>query len=221
MLIKYALRDARVLWRNRSDIANPLLFFVVALSFFPLGVSPDAKVLGPIASGLVWVVALLSTQISLDSLFKADYDDGCLEQMLYAPVPLSLVIFIRVIVYWLFMGLPLCLISPVLALMLSMPTELIPILVLTLFLGTIFLCFVGAIGAALTVSLRRGGVLVSLISMPLCVPPLIFGANAVHQASQGMDVTGVVLILFALSLLALIFAPLVIASALRMSLENG
>ncbi len=220
-MLNYFKRDISLVWRNRSDLATPLLFFVVALSFFPLGVSPDPSVLGTISSGLIWVVALLATQISLDSLFRPDYEDGTLEQIFFSDMPLSVVAFIRVFVYWLLMGLPLCLLSPILAVMLSMDAQIIGLLVLTLVCGTVYLCFVGAIGAALTVSLRRGGVLISLISMPLCVPPLIFGANALNQYSQGLDVTPVLLILFGLMILSMTFAPLVIAGALKMSLENG
>lgn len=218
MLVK---RDFTLYWRNKSDVSNALIFFVVAVSFFPLGVSPEASVLGPISIGLIWIVALLSVQLGLDSLFRDDYEDGSLEQLALSETPLSLIVLVRLLVYWCCIGLPLSLVSPLLGFMLSMPAEAAGTLVLSITLGTLYLTAVGAVGAALTVSLKRGGMLLSLIVMPLYTPILIFGSSSVSFAAEGLDAEGLLLVVFGLTVLSLSLAPLAISASLRMSLENG
>jgi heme exporter protein B len=216
-----AKRDFTLYWRNKSDVSNALIFFVVAVSFFPLGVSPEASVLGPISIGLIWIVALLSVQLGLDSLFRDDYEDGSLEQLALSETPLSLIVLVRLLVYWCCIGLPLSLVSPLLGFMLSMPAEAAGTLVLSITLGTLYLTAVGAVGAALTVSLKRGGMLLSLIVMPLYTPILIFGSSSVSFAAEGLDAEGLLLVVFGLTVLSLSLAPLAISASLRMSLENG
>ena len=216
-----AKRDFTLLWRNKSDVSNALIFFVVAISFFPLGVSPEARILGPIAVGLIWIVALLSVQLGLDSLFREDYDDGSLEQLSLSETPLSLIVLVRILVYWCCVGLPLSLLSPLLAVMLSMPSAGFSSLVLSIAMGTLYLTAIGAVGAALTVSLKRGGMLLSLIVMPLYTPILIFGSASVAFAIDGLDSDGLLLIVFGLTVLSVSLAPFAISASLRMSLENG
>ncbi|WP_298636265.1 heme exporter protein CcmB [uncultured Umboniibacter sp.] len=216
-----AKRDFTLYWRNKSDVSNALIFFVVAVSFFPLGVSPEAAVLGPISIGLIWIVALLSVQLGLDSLFRDDYEDGSLEQLALSETPLALIVLVRLLVYWCCVGLPLSLFSPLLGLMLSMPAEAYSTLILSITLGTLYLTAVGAVGAALTVSLKRGGMLMSLIVMPLYTPILIFGSSSVSFAANGLDANGLLLVVFGLTVLSVSLAPLAISASLRMSLENG
>jgi heme exporter protein B len=212
-------RDLLLAMRRRADVATTLFFFVIVASLFPLGVGPDPKLLRVMAPGILWVGALLASMLSLGRLFAEDYADGSLEQLVLAPEPLALVVIGKVVAHWLVSGLPLVLISPVIALQFDLPREAIVTLLLALLLGTPLLSLIGAIGAALTVGVRGGGVLISLLVLPLYVPVLIFGAGAVDASAMGMDASGHLSILGALLLLGMVLAPWATAAALRISLE--
>lgn len=212
-------RDVLLAMRRRADVATTLFFFVIVASLFPLGVGPDPKLLRAMAPGILWVAALLASMLSLGRLFAADYADGSLEQLVLAPDPLAVVVIGKVLAHWLVSGLPLVLISPVIALQFDLPAEAIATLLLALLLGTPLLSLIGAIGAALTVGVRGGGVLISLLVLPLYVPVLIFGAGAVDASASGMDATGHLSILGALLLLGMALAPWATSAALRISLE--
>ena len=213
------LRDLLLAVRRRADVATTLFFFVIVASLFPLGVGPEPKLLRAMAPGIVWVAALLASMLSLERLFAADYADGSLEQLVLAPEPLVLVVIGKVLAHWLVSGLPLVLISPVIALQYGLPAEAIVTLLLALLLGTPLLSLIGAIGAALTVGVRGGGVLISLLVLPLYVPVLIFGAGAVDASAIGMEAAGHLSILGALLLLGMVLSPWATAAALRISLE--
>jgi heme exporter protein B len=213
-------RDLLSAFRQSSDMLNPVVFFLMVVTMMPLGISPESKSLAALAPGLLWVIALLATLLSLDSLFRSDYEDGSLEQIILSPQPLYFMVIAKVLSHWLTTGLPLTLVAPILGVMLSLPAEGYLPLLLSLLLGTITLSLVGAIGAALTVSLRKGGLLLSLITMPLYVPVLIFGASCVRLAVDGFAYTGPLAILGAFCAIALVLAPLAIAGALRMSVES-
>lgn len=213
-------RDMLLAFRNVNEIANPLIFFLIVVSLFPLGVSPAPKTLSVLAPGVVWVVALLASMLSTDGLFKHDYDDGSLELLLLSPQPLYVMVIAKVFAHWCVSGLPLTLFAPVLGLMLSLPPPGVLPLVIGLLLGSVSLSFVGAIGAALTVGLQRSGVLLSLIVLPLYIPVLIFGASAVQAAIDGFSYTGQLAILGAFLLLSLTLAPLAVSAALRISIDG-
>lgn len=213
-------RDLLLMMRRRSEVLNPLVFFALVITLFPIGISPDPALLAAIAPGLLWVAALLAALLSLDSLFRADYDDGSLEQLLLTPQPLALLALAKVAVHWLLTGLPLALMAPVLGIMLSLPAGSYGVLAISLALGSASLSLIGAIGAALTVGLSRGGVLLSLLVLPLYIPVLIFGVGAVQAAILGDGVLAHLAILGALLALALSLAPLAIAASLRISI-NG
>lgn len=213
-------RDLLLVFRRRSDIVNPLLFFSIAVTLFPLGISPEPEFLSEIAAGVLWVAALLATLLSLDSLFQQDMADGSLEQLVISPHPLSVLVLSKVLVHWLVTGLPLTLLAPLLAVMMFLPDEGFGTLFITLLLGTPTLSLIGAIGAALTVGLRRTGVLLTLLILPLYIPVLIFGTGAVTAATNGMDVLGHLAILGAMFMVALVMAPLAAGAALKISL-NG
>ncbi len=212
-------RDLMLAYRHRTELLNPLLFFVIVVTLFPLGVTPEAKSLQMMAPGVIWVAALLAAMLSLDSLFRADFEDGALEQIALNEHPLALLVLAKVLAHWLVSGLPLILLAPVLGVLLFLPSHAMPTLVATLALGTPVLSLIGAIGVALTVGLRRGGVLLSLLVLPLYIPVLIFAANAVNQAAGGMEVSGQLYFLGALLMLAITLSPFAIAAALRISLS--
>lgn len=212
-------RDVLLAMRRRADVATTLFFFVIVASLFPLGVGPEPKLLRAMAPGILWVAALLASMLSLGRLFDADYADGSLEQLVLAPEPLTLVVIGKVMAHWLISGLPLVLVAPVIALQFDLPSGSIGTLSLALLLGTPLLSLIGAIGAALTVGVRGGGVLVSLLVLPLYVPVLVFGAGAVDASATGMDASGHLSILGALLLLGMVLAPWATAAALRISLE--
>ncbi len=212
-------RDLLLAMRRRSDVLTTLFFFVIVVSLFPLGIGPELETLRLIAPGVFWVAALLASMLALEKLFLVDYQDGALEQMLLAPQPLSLLVLGKVTAHWLITGLPLVLLSPLLGLQYDLPGGTIGVLMLTLALGTPALSLIGAIGAALTLGLRGGGVLVSLLVLPLYIPVLIFGAGAVEAESSGLGGTGHLLMLGAIGLAALVAAPLATAAALRVSAE--
>jgi heme exporter protein B len=213
-------RDMTIAFRHPSDLVNPLIFFLVVVSLFPLAISPDARYLAEIAPGVLWVASLLATLLSLDMLFQSDYQDGTLEQLLLSPQPLYTSVLAKVVSHWLLSGLPLALISPLLALMLFLPSSAMPTLMITLLLGTPIMSFIGAIGAALTIGLRKTGLLLSLIVLPLYIPILIFAASAVQNAAIGLPVLGHLALLGALLVLSVVLAPLAIAAALRISLGS-
>ncbi len=213
-------RDLVLMMRRRSEVLNPLVFFALVITLFPIGISPDPELLAAIAPGLLWVAALLAALLSLDSLFRSDYDDGSLEQLLLSPQPLPALALAKVAVHWLLTGLPLALMAPLLGIMLSLPAGSYAVLALSLALGSASLSLIGAIGAALTVGLSRGGVLLSLLVLPLYIPVLIFGAGAVQAAILGDGVSAHLAILGALLAVALSLAPWAIAASLRISI-NG
>lgn len=212
-------RDLVLALRRRSEIANPLLFFVLVITLFPLGIGARPHLLQAIAPGIIWVSALLAAMLSLDSLFRSDFDDGSLEQVLLSPYPTSILILGKIIAHWLVTGVPLLIVAPLLAVFLGMPTHALGILLLTLLLGTPVLSLIGAIGVALTVWLRRGGMILSLLVLPLYVPVLIFAGNAVEMAGNGLPVSAQINILIAMLLLALALAPWPTAAALKMSIS--
>ncbi len=210
-------RDWLVAIRHGADLANPLVFFLIVITLIPLGVSPEKKVLALLAPGILWVMALLATLLSLDGLFRGDFEDGSLEQMLISPHPMYFVVLAKVGVHWLTTGLPITLMAPVLGLMLNLPSAGYGSLLASLALGTASMSLIGAVGAALTVSLRKGGLLLSLIVMPLYIPVLIFGASAVQAAVQGEALQMQLAVLGAFLAMALVLAPLAAAGALRIS----
>ena len=214
-----AQRHLRGALRRPGDIVNPLVFFLMVVTLFPLGLGPDPDVLADLAPGIVWVVALLSSLLVSGRLFQSDFEDGTLEQLALAPHPLALSVLAEIASHWLLSGVVLALVSPVFALMLNMPGQGIPVLMASLLLGTLCLSLFGAIGAALTVGLRRGGVLLSLLIIPLTVPVLIFGTSAVREAVLGYDPGSWLALLGALSLVGLVVAPIAAAAGLRISLE--
>ncbi len=212
-------RDLLLAFRHRAEMANPLLFFVLVVSLFPLGIGPETGLLKTLAAAVIWIAALLAALLSLDSIFRSDFEDGSLEQFLLSRHPVSLLVLAKVLAHWLVTGLPVILIAPLLGILMFLPGDSMPILVLTLALGTPFLSLVGAIGVALTVGLRRGGVILSLLVLPLYVPVLIFAADAVGTAAAGIPITAQLSFLAALLVLALTLAPLATAAALRISLS--
>ena len=213
------MRDLLLAMRRRSDVLTTLFFFVIVVSLFPLGIGPELNTLRLIAPGVFWVAALLASMLALEKLFFVDYQDGALEQMLLAPQPLSVLVMGKVLAHWLVTGLPLVLLSPVLGLQYDLAGETIGIMMLTLLIGTPALSLIGAIGAALTLGLRGGGVLVSLLVLPLYIPVLIFGAGAVEAEASGLGGAGHLSMLGAILLLSALAAPLATAAALRISAE--
>lgn len=212
-------RDLLLAMRRRADVLTTLIFFVMVVSLFPLGVGPEPDMLRKMAGGVLWVAALLASMLSLPRMFSADHIDGTLEQMMLAPQSLTMMVLGKIVAHWMLSGLPLVLIAPVLGLQFDMPAEAIGILMLALLLGTPVLSMIGAVGAALTLGLRGGGVLVSLLVLPLTIPVLIFGAGAVEAVSGGMDAVSNLSLLGAFLLFALVFSPFVAAQALRISME--
>jgi len=213
-------RDLLLALRRRAEVANPLLFFVLVCTLFPLGIGPDPAQLAALAPGVLWVVALLACLLASDGVFRGDFDDGSLEQMLLSPASLYLLALAKSVAHWLITGLPLALMAPLLALMLQLPAAAVPALVASLLLGTALLSLIGAIGAGLTVGLRRGGLLLSLIVLPLYIPVLIFGSSAVQAAAAGLGYSGQLAVLGALLALALPLAPWAVAAGLRVSIDN-
>ncbi len=212
-------RDLLLAFRRRAEMANPLFFFVLVVTLFPLAIGAQPNLLQAMAPGVIWVSALLATLLSLDSLFRSDFEDGSLEQMLLSPHALSVVVLGKIVAHWLVTGLPLLLVAPLLALFLGLPEQAMGTLWLTLILATPLLSLIGAIGVALTVGLRRGGMLLSLLVLPLYVPVLIFASGAVDRAAGGLPVGAQLNILLAMLLAALALAPLPTSIALKMSVN--
>jgi heme exporter protein B len=212
-------RDLLIALRYRSDVLTTFFFFVIVVSLFPLGVGPEPDTLREIAPGVVWVAALLAAMLSLARMFGTDYADGTLEQLLLTPQPLVVLVMAKVAAHWLTTGLPLVLIAPVLGLQFDLPADSLATLLLSLLIGTPVLSLIGAVGAALTLGVRGGTALTSLLVLPLYVPVLIFGAGAVVATANGTGAAGHLSLLGAMLMIALVFAPWATALALRISLE--
>ena len=212
-------RDLLLAMRRKSEVLTTLFFFVIVVSLFPLGIGPELGLLRKIAPGVLWVAALLATMLSLGWLFAADYADGTLEQMLLSPTPLGIMVAGKIVAHWLVSGLPLVLIAPLLGLQFDLAPQALAVLVVSLLLGTPLLSMIGAIGAALTLGVRGGGVLVSLLTLPLYIPALIFGAGAVEADISGLGAGGHLSLLAALFALAAFFAPWATTAALKIALE--
>lgn len=213
-------RELIVSARHKGDLANPLVFYLMVVVFVPLGISAETLMLSKLAPGILWVIALLATLLSLDGLFRSDYEDGSLELMVLSPQPLALIVLSKVFVHWLLAGVPLTLLAPLLGVMLQLPAEGYTVLMLSLLIGTGSLSLIGSIGAALTVGLRKGGLLLSLVIMPFYVPVLIFGASAVKNAIGGFPVSAELAMLTAMLLGWALLAPFAIAGGLKISIKT-
>jgi len=211
-------RDFVLTWRRRGDALNPLLFAVIVVSLFPFALGPEADTLARIAAGTIFVAVLLAMLLSLDALFRSDLEDGSLEQLVLSPHPLALLIAGKVLVHWLTTALPLIAVAPLLAQLLHLPANVLPVLLTALALATPLLSLIGAVCVALTVGMRRSGMLLTLLVLPLIVPALIFGAGACNAAQAGFAFTAPLLWLGAWLTLALVLAPLAAAAALKISL---
>ncbi|SMQ90341.1 heme exporter protein CcmB [Raoultella ornithinolytica] len=212
-------REMRLAWRNGAEILNPLWFFLVVITLFPFGVGADPQLLVQIAPGIVWVAALLAALLVMDRLFRDDWQDGSLEQLLLLPTPLVAVVVVKVLAHWAMTGLPLLVVSPLAALLLGMAPHDAGVLALTLLLGTPTLSFLGAVGVGLTVGLRRGGVLLSLLVLPLLVPLLIFACGAIQAGAAGLPVDGYLAILAAFLAASATLCPFATAAALRLTVQ--
>jgi heme exporter protein B len=210
-------RDVKLVSRQGGEWLNPLSFFLMVITLFPLAISSTPTKLAAMAGGVVWIAALLAVLLSMDSLFRQDYDDGSLEQLLVSPAPLPLVVLAKVIAHWLQTGACLTVLSPIAALLLHLPNDAAWALFITLLIGTPTLSLVSSIGAALTVSLKRGGVLIPLLTLPLHIPVLIFATAAVQAALNGLPIGGYLALLGAFLVLALTLSPLAVAAALRLA----
>ncbi|AOW77777.1 heme exporter protein CcmB [Colwellia sp. PAMC 20917] len=210
-------RDLTIAFRHRDDIINPLLFFIIVVTLFPLGIGPESTTLARIAPGIIWVAALLATLLSLDRLFKSDHEDGSLEQMMLSPHPIFILVLAKIIAHWLVTGLPLIFIAPLLAVLLHLNENSYGALMLTLLLGTPVLSLLGAIGVALTVGIKKGGVLLSLLVLPLYIPILIFATSAIDTAAMNLPYSGQLAIIAALFFGSLTLAPFAVSAALKVS----
>lgn len=212
-------RDLRIALRRRADVMTSLIFFVIVVSLFPLGIGADPVLLRTLGPGVVWVAALLACMLALGRLFASDHADGTLEQMALAPQPLALLVLAKITAHWLTTGLPLVIIAPLLGLQFGLDSESLLVLLASLLLGTPTLSLIGAIGAALTLGLRGGGALLALLVLPLYIPVLIFGAGAVEASAAALGSVAHMSILGALLLGTLVFAPWATALALRIAIE--
>ena len=219
VFIQVIKRELITAFRRKSDILNPLWFFIIVITLFPLGIGPEPNLLLRIAPGVIWVAALLSALLSMERLFRDDFLDGSLEQLMLTSTPLGLIVTAKVVAHWLLTGLPILFVSPLLAVFLSLDANTFTATFITLLLGTPVLSFVGAIGVALTVGLRKGGVLLSLLILPLFIPVLIFATSAIDAASFGVSYSGPVAILGAMLAASVTLSPFAIAASLRVSLS--
>ena len=210
-------RDLLLAMRNRAEYANPILFFILVITLFPLALGAVPELLARIAPGIIWVAALLAAMLSLDSIFRSDFDDGSLEQMLLSAHPVAVLVLAKVCAHWMVTGLPLLIVAPLLAEMLGMPAQAQGVLLLTILIGTPVLSLIGSIGVALTVGLPKGGIILSLLVLPLYVPVLIFATSAIENAAHGFDVSAQIYMLLAILCLAISLTPWATAAALRMS----
>ena len=212
-------RDCLIRVRDIGQALQPVLFFLVVVSLFPLTIVPDKQLLQAIGPGVIWVSALLATLLALDSMFRPDFEDGTLEQIALSPHPLSILITAKTISHWLMTGVPLILIAPLLGVLMQLPSHGISVMTLSLLIGTPALSFIGSVGVALTVGINKSGVLLSLIVLPLFVPVLIFGASAVQAVMISTDPTPHLLFLGSISLFSMVTCPLAAAFAVRISLN--
>lgn len=212
--------ELRLLCRRPADLANPLVFFCVVVALFPLALGPESQFLQRAAPGLLWVAALLAVLLSLDGLFRADFEDGSLEQWMLSSHSLAVLVLAKVSAHWLCSGLALVVLAPLLALMLGLPVDCLPTLLLSLLLGTPVLSLFGAVGAALTVGLRSGGLLLALLILPLYIPVLILGSSALQAALQDLPVAGYLLWLACLAMLTITLTPFAIAAGLSISVAE-
>ncbi len=210
-------RDLTIAFRHKDDILNPLLFFIIVITLFPLGIGPESNTLARIAPGIIWVAALLSTLLSLDRLFKSDHLDGSLEQMLLSPHPLFIIVLAKIIAHWCLTGLPLIFVAPFLAVLLNLNENSYLALMLTLLIGTPILSFLGAIGVGLTVGIKKGGVLLSLLVLPLYIPVLIFATSAIDTAAMNLPYSGQLAIIAALLIASITLSPFAVSAALKVS----
>ena len=213
------LRDLRLLWRRRGDALQPALFALLVVVLFALALGGEQQALAQVAPAVLWLAVLLAGLLALDTLFRGDAEDGSLEQWLLAPVPLAWLVLVRVATHWATTALPLLLAMPLLAEVMGLPREQLPVLMVSMALGTPLLALLGAVVAALTVGMRRSGILVALLALPLYVPVLVFGAGSVAASMQGLDATGGLLLLAAGLVAALVLAPLAAATAIRIALD--
>lgn len=214
-----AMRDLRMLWRRRGDALQPALFAVLVIVLFALALGGEARLLTRVASGVLWLAALLSGLLALDTLFRSDAEDGSLEQWMLSPVPLPWLVLVRTFMHWSTTALPLLVATPMLGELLHLPRSQLGVLMVSLALGTPLLSLIGAVIAALTVGMKRSGILVALLALPLYVPVLVFGAGSAVAASQGLDPQGALLLLGAGLVAGLLLAPLAAAAALRIALN--
>ena len=212
-------RDLLMAWRRSSDIFSVVMFFVLAVVLFPLGVGPALDTLRKIAPGIIWVAALLAAMLSLDQLFQSDADDGSLDLLLLAPIPLETIVIAKCCAHWMVTGLPLILVAPILGILLNLPLSGFAVMIITLVISTPTISLLGSVGAALTIGARRGGVLVALLILPLLTPILIMSANAVDLALVGLNYTPLIALLGAFFLICLVVCPFVAAAALRLAAE--
>lgn len=210
-------RDITIAMRHKDDIFNPLLFFIIVVTLFPLGIGPESNMLARIAPGVIWVAALLATLLSLDRLFKTDHADGSLEQLLLSPHPMFIIVLAKIMAHWVLTGIPLIIVSPILALLLHLPDNSYGAMLLTLLIGTPVLSFIGAIGVALTVGIKKGGVLLSLLILPLYIPVLIFATSAIDTAAMNLPYNGQLAIIGALLIASVTLSPFAVSAALKVS----
>ena len=212
-------RDLLVAFKRKNDIVNPFMFFIIVCSLFPIGISPDPERLGEIAAGVLWISALLASLLAMDSLFRNDFEDGSLEQLLISPHPLYFLVLAKNIAHWLISGLPVVIISPIVAYMLRLPSDSYGTLFATLLIGTPVLSLVGSIGVALTVGLGSRGLILAVITLPMSVPVLIAGTLTIQETLNGASLVGYMAILGAMFIGSLTLAPLASATALRISVN--
>ena len=212
-------RDLLMAWRRSSDIFSVVMFFVLAVVLFPLGVGPELDTLRKIAAGIIWVAALLAAMLALDQLLQSDADDGSLDLLLLAPIPLETIVIAKCCAHWMVTGLPLILVAPILGILLNLPLSGFAVMIITLVISTPTISLLGSVGAALTIGARRGGVLVALLILPLLTPILIMSANAVDLALVGLNYTPLIALLGAFFLICLVVCPFVAAAALRLAAE--
>lgn len=212
-------RDLRIALRNPSNVLNPLLFFIISISLFPLAISPESQTLTQIAAGIIWVASMLAVLLSLNSLFHLDFENGVLEQMLISHHSLPLLVLAKITAHWLLTGVPIILLSPLLGVFLFLDNEAIKILMITLFLATPSLSLIGAIGVSLIVGVKNSGMLLSLLILPLYIPILIFASSAISQTQFGLAITAQLYFLAMIAVVSLMLAPFISATALRINLE--
>lgn len=213
-------RDLTLAWRRRGDIVMPVLYAVIVTTLFPFAIGPEPALLARIAGGVVFVIVLLAILLSLDHLFRGDIEDGSMELLMLAPQPLALLVGMKVLAHWITSSLPLIVVAPVLASMLKLPPEAMPVLVIALLLSTPLLCLMGAVLVALTAGSRRSGMLLALMLLPLCVPVVIFAAGALAAAQEGLPWVAPIAWLGAGLAMALVLAPLACAAALRIAMDT-